>query len=464
MDTTTTTPAATACLGDWVSRLRYEHIPAAVIAHIKWCLLDGLGCGLYGARQPWGVKCTDYARQQSPDGPSSLWGSPWRSGPADAALANGTAVHGFEIDDVHLRSLIHPGAVTIPAALAVAEARHSSGRVFLSSLVAGYEVGLRVGVCAGIPHQLRGYHPTGTVGSVGAAAAVANLLQLAPSAATDALAIGATQASGLYAAVRTGAMVKRLHAGRAAQSGVIAGLLAEEGLTGSPDALEAPLGGFMGTLGHEQEPREMTRGLGERWETAEVGFKAYAACASAHTIIDAVLAMRKKGLSGENLGHLQIRMSKSAMNNVGWPYQPSGVVAAQMNGYYAAAVTLLDGEAFVDQYAEARLADPRIIELGKRMAITHDPDLDVGGASTRHAVIATAQLAGGEVLSERVEQRRGSGKYPLSASEIELKFRRTAGAVFGPARLDAIGEFVDTLEKQTDMQRLGGLLMTSSDH
>lgn len=461
---TTPVPATTARLGEWVSRLRYAHIPAAVIAHIKLCLLDSLGCGLYGARQPWGVKCTRYARQQSPGGPSSLWGSAFRSGPADAAFANGTAVHGFEIDDVHLQSLIHPGAVTIPAALAVAEARRSPGQTFLSALVAGYEIGLRVGVCAGIPHQLRGYHPTGTAGSVGSAAAVANLLQLGPAAATDALGIGATQASGLYAAVRTGAMVKRMHAGRAAQSGVIAGLLAEDGMTGSPDALEAPLGGFMGTLGHAYEPAEMIRGLGERWETAAVGFKAYAACASAHTIIDAVLAMRKQGLSGGNLQHLEIRMSKSAMNNVGWPYRPSGVVAAQMNGYFAAAVTLLDGEAFVDQYAEARLADPRIIDLGKRIEITHDPELDAGGAATRHAVIATARLAGGATLTEHIDQRRGSDKYPLTRAEIEQKFRRTAGSVLGDARLDAIADFVDTLEKQPDLARLGELLMTDGTH
>jgi 2-methylcitrate dehydratase PrpD len=458
MDTAGVETGATARLGAWTSALRYEHVPAQVIAHIKLCLLDGLGCGLFGARQPWGRICGDYAHAQSPGGPSTLWGLAQSCGPADAALANGTALHGFEIDDVHLQSLIHPGAVTIPAVLAVAELRKSSGPALLASLVAGYEVGLRVGVCAGIPHQLRGYHPTGTVGCLSSAAAVANLLGLDASAATHALGISATQAAGLYSAVRSGAMVKRMHAGRAAQSGVISALLAERGFTGSPDALETPFAGFLSTLGHALPASELATGLGERWETLLVGFKAYAACASAHTIIDAVLAMRKRGLSAANLEHLQIGMSKSAMNNVGWLYRPGGVVAAQMNGYYAAAVSLLDGEAFVAQYAEQRLADPRILELLPKIAIAHEPALDAAGAEGRHAVRVQARAIDGQVYAEAVEQRRGSPRFPLTPAEIEHKFLSVAGTVIGRARAEELRALVMALEQHQDVQRLGELL------
>jgi aconitate decarboxylase len=458
MDTVGIDAGATARLGAWTSALRYEQIPAPVIAHIKLCLLDGLGCGLFGARQPWGQICGDFAHSQSPHGPATLWGRAKRSGPADTALANGTAVHGFEIDDVHLQSLIHPGAVTIPAAFAVAEARQSSGQALLTSLVAGYEVGLRVGVCAGIPHQLRGYHPTGTVGCLSSAAAVANLLGLDATAATHALGISATQAAGLYSAVRSGAMVKRMHAGRAAQSGVIAALLAEHGFTGSLDALEAPFAGFLSTLGHELPASELATGLGDRWETLLVGFKAYAACASAHTIIDAVLAMRRSGLSAANLQRLEIHMSKSAMNNVGWAYHPGGVVTAQMNGYYAAAVSLLDGEAFVAQYAESRLADPRILELLPKIEIAHEPALDVAGASGRHAVRVQARSTDGHAYSETVEQRRGSARFPLTQGEIERKFAWVAGSVISPERAEELQSLVMGLERQKDMRRLSELL------
>jgi 2-methylcitrate dehydratase PrpD len=451
-------PGATARLGAWTAGLRYEAIPAAVIEHAKLCLLDGLGCGLFGARQPWGRICGDFAHRQSPGGAATLWALGKRSGPADAALANGTALHGFEIDDVHLRSLIHPGAVTIPAAVAVAETHGGSGKALLTAVVAGYEVGLRVGICAGIPHQLRGYHPTGTVGCVGAAAAVGSLLDLGAEAATHALGIAATQASGLYSAVRSGAMVKRMHAGRAAQSGVVGGMLAAHGFTGSPDALEAPFAGFLSTLGHELPAAELYAQLGERWETLEVGFKAYAACASAHTLIDAVLAMRARGLDAGNVKHLEIRMSKSAMNNVGWEYRPGGVVAAQMNGYYAAAVSLLDGEAFVDQYAPDRLADPRILGLLPKISIVHSAALDAGGAATRHAVEVEAATVEGLTFKETVEQRRGSARHPLSRAEIERKFERTAGSVMPQGRVAELRDLVFRLDTEPDMRRLSALL------
>src|SRR5262249_44773124 len=153
----------------------------------------------------------------------------------------------FEIDDAHVTSSLHPGAVTLPACLAVGEASRGSGAELLTALAAGYEVGLRVGICAGVSHSTSGYHVTGTVGALGAAAAAARLLKLSPLQSSHALGIGATQAGGLYAA-RTGAMTKRFHAGRASQSGVLAAYLAEQGFTGSLDVLEAPFGGFMSTL------------------------------------------------------------------------------------------------------------------------------------------------------------------------------------------------------------------------
>jgi len=452
------TAGATAQLARWASSLRYEDIPAHVVAHMKLCLLDTLGCALYGATLPWGGIARQYAEANSGGGSAGLWGSPAKCGPADAALANGTAAHGYEIDDIHLRSLIHPGAVTVPAVLAVAEARAASGKDVLAALVAGYEVGLRVGIAAGIPHQLRGYHPTGTVGCLCSSAAVANLLRLDAAAAIHALAVGATQASGLYSAVRSGAMVKRMHAGRAAQSGVIAGLLAERGFTGSEDVLETPFAGFMSTLGHGIEIGTLCGDLGERWETVEVGFKVYAACASAHTIIDAVRALRGRGLTADSLVSLVIHMSRSAMNNVGWTYEPATVVSAQMNGYYAAAVTLLEGDAFIDQYAESRIADPRILALIPKVSIVHDPQLDEGGAATRHAVWVEAEEISGSRLTERVDQRRGSAKYPLGADEIERKFARTAAEAVSAAAARQIRDLVDALEREPGMERLSGLL------
>ena len=334
-------------LGEWVSGLKLADIPQDVADHLKVCLLDSMGCGLFGAAQPWGVFAGNVAVSMSRGGGSSLFVRTERVSPADAALANGTAIHGFELDDAHVSSSHHPGAATVPAVLAVAEARDASGADALVALAAGYEVGIRIGICAGVSHSTSGFHVTGTVGTFGAAAAAAHLLKLSPSQAAHALGIGGTQAAGLYSA-RTGAMTKRFHAGRASQSGTLAAFLAEQGFTGSLDVVEAPFGGFMSTMQGQFAPETILQDLGTRWEAARVGLKLYASCASSHTIVDSVRDLRRQGLTADRLAWLSIRMSKKGQLNVGWQYQPGDVIAAQMNGYYIAAVTLLDGDAFID--------------------------------------------------------------------------------------------------------------------
>jgi 2-methylcitrate dehydratase PrpD len=329
------------------------------------------------------------------------------------------------------------------------------------ALAAGYEVGIRIGICAGVSHSTSGFHVTGTVGTFGAAAAAAHLLKLSPSQTAHALGIGGTQAAGLYSA-RTGAMTKRFHAGRASQSGTLAAFLAEQGFTGSLDVVEAPFGGFMSTMQGQFAPETILQDLGACWEAARVGLKPYASCASSHTIVDSVRDLRCQGLTADRLARLSIRMSKKGQLNVGWPYQPGDVIAAQMNGYYIAAVTLLDGDAFIDQFAEARLADPKILDLLPRIEILHDPELDRGGAGKRHAVQVDAVLRDGRTMSVSVEQRRGSVDHPLSATEAEQKFRRLAATSLLESELDEVIELVQRIEREPGVERLTSLLTRSS--
>lgn len=451
--------AVTPRLGQWVSKLTLAAIPADVVAHLKLCVLNSIGCGLYGAAQRWGEIAGNVAVGFSGGGPSSLFARADKVSPPDAALANGTAIHGFEIDDAHVTSSLHPGAVTLPASLAIGEAKAASGADLLTALAAGYEIGLRVGVCAGVAHSTSGYHVTGTVGAVGAAAAAARVLRLTPLQSAHALGIGATQAAGLYAA-RMGAMTKRFHAGRAAQSGVLGAYLAEQGFTGSLDALEAPFGGFMSTLHGQFDAATILTDLGERWETAQVGIKAYAACASAHTTIDGMRELRSRGLNADNLARLTVHMSKKGHINIGWPYQPGDVIAAQMNGSYAAAVTLIDGDAFIDQYDECRLDDPKILALLPQINFVHDPELDRGGAGKRHAVKIEAVQKDGSVLSTMIEQRRGSADHPLTHTEIEQKFRRLAAIALPTSAIDDLISMIASLDREANLERLTALIST----
>jgi aconitate decarboxylase len=447
----------TTTLATWASGLALADVPAEVIAYLKTCLLDSIGCGLFGALQPWGRAVSDVAIDLSGGGAASLFARREKVSPADAALANGTAIHGFELDDAHVASSLHPGSVALPASLAIAEVEGASGEQFLAALAAGYEVGLRLGVCAGVAHSTSGYHVTGTVGAVGAAAAAARVLSLSPVQFAHALGIGATQAAGLYVA-RLGAMTKRFHAGRAAQSGVLSAYLAQRGFTGGLEALEAPFGGFLSTLRGQFDAATMLSELGERWETALVGLKPYAACASAHTTIDGVLELRSRGLSVENLQRLTVWMSRKGHLNIGWPYRPDEVITAQMNGSYAAAVALIDGDAFIDQFNEERLSDPAILALMPRITFMHDPELDRGGATKRHAVRIEALRRDGSVLSTEIEQRRGSPNRPLGIGEVEQKFRRLAGVVLSPRDIEDVMGLVATIQRKNHLEKLVSLI------
>jgi aconitate decarboxylase len=450
-------PSITEALSEWAAKLSFAAIPPDVIAHLKICLLDSIGCGLFGAMQRWGKIAADTAIEFSGGGPSSLFARNEKASPADAALANGTAIHGFELDDAHVSSSLHPGAVALPASLAIIEVQDFSGERLLTSLTVGYEIGLRLGICAGVSHSTSGYHVTGTAGAVGAAAAAARALGLAAGQFTNALGIGATQAAGLYAA-RLDAMTKRFHAGRAAQSGVLAAYLAQRGFTGSRDAIEAPFGGFLSTLHGQFDATTMLDDLGERWETAKVGLKPYAACASAHTTIDGVRELRLRGLSADNLERMTVRMSKKGHINIGWPYQPGEVITAQMNGSYAAAVTLIDGDAFIEQYAERRLADPAILALVPRIEFLHDPELDRGGAGKRHAVKIEALRRDGVALATEIEQRRGSTDHPLRADEVERKFRRLAAVALRDHDIDDLIGIIGAIEREAGLARLTRLI------
>jgi aconitate decarboxylase len=456
MDANATT-AVTPALGQWVSGLALDDLPQDVIAHLKTCLLDSLGCGLFGAAQPWGVIAGNVAVAMSGGGASSLFARAETVSPTDAALANGTAIHGFELDDAHVSSSLHPGAVAVPAAIAVAETRDASGADLLVALAAGYEVGIRVGICAGVSHSTSGYHVTGTAGTFGAAAGAARLLRLSPSQTAHALGIGGTQASGLYSA-RTGAMTKRFHAGRASQSGTMAAFLAEQGFTGSLEVVEAPFGGFMSTMHGQFGAETILKDLGKHWEIRNVGLKPYAACASSHTIIDSVLDLRQRGLTARNLARLSIRMSKKGQLNVDWPYQPGEVISAQMNGYYIAAVTLLDSDAFIDQFAPWRLADPEVLKLLPKIDIVHDPELDLGGAAKRHAVHVDATLNDGRRMSAYAEQRRGSAEHPLSSADVEKKFSRLAATSLSEPDTSEVMNLVQRIEREPGVRRLTALL------
>ena len=379
-------------LARFASELTYDKIPTPVIERIKLCILDSFGCGLFGSTLPWSIIVADFAKDLGGAGESTVWGRNFKVSAANAALANGTAVHSFELDDLHKTSIVHPGSVVLAPALALAEALGGcDGKEFLTAVVAGYEVAIRVGMSVGTSHLQRGFHPTGTNGTFGAGAAAGKILRLDQEKMTHALGIAGTQAAGLMAA-QYSAMVKRMHAGRAAQSGVYGALLAQKGLTGITNILEADYGGYCQVMADNCDMEKLTVGLGERFETGRVGFKPYAAGGSTHTAHEGVKSiMEEFHLKPDQISKITVRTTTATYKHTFWEYKPEGVTAAQMNIPYVVAVTALEHAIFIDQFTEEKIKDPAIIQFSRKVEVIPDPELDKLGPEFRHVVVAEVQ-------------------------------------------------------------------------
>jgi 2-methylcitrate dehydratase PrpD len=325
-------------------------------------------------------------------------------------------------------------------------------------MVAGYEVGTRVGNAATMSLFLRGFHPQGTSGAFVAAATAGRMLGLNPGEMQHTLGIVGSQAGGLMAA-QEGAMVKRFHCGRAAQSGVYSALLARRGFTGITNVLEAPYGGYLSSLSDKPVPAKLTAGLGTVWETGNVGYKPHASVTSIHAALDALAdLMREHKLAADDIARVEAGLSHMTHVHCAWKYEAQGVTAAQMNLYYGLAVIALDGAAFVDQYREDRLRDPRILDFIGRIHASVDPGIEAMGPAFRHAARLKVETRDRRMHTREILHRRGSPENPLKPGDIEYKFRNVARGCLAPARLDRVIDICKTLDRQADTRELIAIL------
>lgn len=450
---------ATRDLARFAAALRFQDIPREVSEQIKRLTLDGIGCCIYGATLPWTRKVAELVEREGGRPVASVFGAGYKTSISQAVLVNGTAGHAFELDDIHKESILHPSSLALPVAFAFTEADDRlTGRDVITAIVAGYEVGTRVGSAATMSLFMRGFHPQGTSGTFVAAATAARMLNLDAERMQHALGIAGSQAAGLMAA-QEGAMVKRLHSGRAAQSGVYAALLAQQGFTGIPDVLEAGYGGFLSSYSDEPKPTRLTEGLGSVWEVHNVGYKPHASVTSIHTALDALAKiMREHGLAADDIASIKVGVGTMTHLHCAWPYRAQGVTAAQMNLYYGLAVMALDGAAFVKQYAEERLRDPRILDLISRIQPYVDPEIDAMGPALRHAARVSVVTRDAREFREEALLRRGSPENPLTPNEVLDKFRHVAGACLPRVQVDRIIDLTTQLDRLESMRPLTTLL------
>ena len=453
-------------LAEFGASLEYEAIPPEVRERLKLLILDALGCALYGAHLEWCQIVRSTLSSLDDTRTCSVWGTSDRLSAPHAALANGTQVQGFELDDVHRAGVLHVGAVVLPALVAVAElsrggAGKLSGREFLAAAAAGYETGPRVGLCMGPEHIGQGWHSGATVGVFAAAAAASRGLKLDVTRSVHALGIAGTQSAGLMAA-QYGAMVKRMHAGRASQSGLYGALLAARGFTGIEDVFESEYGGFCTTFSRSADRFDLAQliaGLGSTWQTMGVALKFYACVGSNHTTLDALRALKSEHRFGaEDVDAISVHGSQVTADHVGWKYEPRGLTAAQLNLPFCVATFLLEGDCFVDQFNASAVTDPRRMALAERVSVHADPAITARGATHRHSVRVEVRLKNGTRLSRSADTPRGGDENFASPADIIDKFERLAVHALPEKRVGELRDAVLGLEDLQDAARLAALM------
>jgi len=448
----------TQALANFAVNLKFEDLDPYLINNLKKYLLDGIGCGLYGSGLPWCQIVNDFIKEQRGKRESTLWLQGSKGPSTNVSLGLGVMIHSFDFDDYH-RAKIHPGAVVIPAAVAVGEQLGASGRSVLTAMVAGYETMIRVSLATG-PNssRLKGWHLTGTTGTFGAAVAAGKLLGLDEEQMASALGMAGTQSAGLWAFTADGTMSKRFHPGRSSQSGVMGALLAQKGFKGPTQILEAEDGGFCRATSDQVNFSLATKELGTEFLSADVGIKPYACCASSHSAVDAVRQLvHVHRIIPSDVEKVFVKTASGVKVQCGFEYEPLGVLQAQMSLQYIIAVSLLEGKALVKQFSEDKIADPRILALARRVEILLDDGIEKVYPD-RYANKVEVVLRNGERFETRIDFPTGSSENPMTFSQVVEKFESLASHVVRKDRIDAIIKKVDGVEKLDDIRDLTQLL------
>jgi 2-methylcitrate dehydratase PrpD len=414
-------------------------LPAPTRRAAEQVILDWLGCTLLGSEAPPANAIAAAHAGELHSGLATCFVGPTTCAPGLAALISGTAAHTAELDDIYSPALYHPGVCVIPAAFSACQLAGANGETFVRSVVAGYEISNRIGAAIN-PVHYDYWHTTGTVGTFGAAIASSVALGLSVQQVEWALGHAASMAAGLQQAFRSNGMTKPLHAGRAAEGGLLAARLAGAGFTGSDSMLSGPVG-FVKAMSHGRDIRPVFGDLLERWTIERTTFKQYSACGHIFAAIDAVLDLAAGEMPAvDALQRIEIATYAKALEVAGIHHPTSGFEAKFSIPFCVAAAML--GHDLSDPASFERLYnEPAIHTLIDRVEVSADPQISNAFPGLRGAR-ATLQFADGRRRSHFVATRKGDPDNPLSGGELEAKFRRLVAATRHRGRETALLEWV----------------------
>lgn len=437
----------TSTLARFLSGMRYEDLPPAAVHEARRAVLDWIGCALAGSSHPTvSVLLATFEELGSLPVATVLGRDGRKLSLLDAPVANGQMGHVLDFDDTHLGGVIlHTSTATLPALFALGESRKSSGRDVIVALAAAFEAGIRVGQAA-TSHHLGGWHLTGTLGTVAAAAGSARLLRLDEKQTTYALGIACTQAAGMQQ--NRGSDCKSLHAGKSAYHGVLAAMLASKGFDSSHEILEGNLG-FTRIYSATQRNDAILDRLGQTWMIAGNGYKPYACGVVLHPLIDAMIDVSRKGNQpASNVEGIEALVHPDVIRITGVDTPNSGLMS-KFSANHAAAVAYLDRAAGVMQFTDERSGDAEVLVLRKLIQVKPEASYRLDQASVR------VRTRSGVTHESQIAHATGTVSNPMSDQALIDKYlgnatpaidadqaRRVAGMIWKLEALGDIGELV----------------------
>ncbi len=446
-------------LAAYWSACRYEDLPSDVTHAAKRFLLDTLAAGTAGidTEETTAVLKGVSASVNGASGPAVVWGSRQKLPAVQAATVNGTSAHSRELDD--FGGCGHSGAVVVPAICAVADSAGATGKNVIVAMAAGYDLSQRITDGSGgyqVPVD-KGWHGTGTIGSIAASAGAARTMGLDAELFTMALGISGSFTGGIWAYAVDGAMTKRFHPGKAAETGTYAAFLAQAGLTGPRYLLEADYGGFYATYtGDLAKPEVTLDKLGVEFRILDSGIKPYASCRGVHAGVDAIFAIMEEGkFKPEAIEKVFVRCNAGNMRMVG-SHRTDNLLDAQFSMPYGMAVAATSGRATLDQYIPIRRGEPMVDRLMDRTELVIDSSL-----KPRENAIVEVTLADGRQFKHQTPFAKGAPQNPVTDQELKDKAETLIVPVLGSARYREIVDTVWNLEKLADFRSLTRMLQPS---
>lgn len=441
-------------LAKFVVETPYESLPSEAINSAKQAIVDCLGCAIAGSADAGGKILSEYIKGMGGKPEAGVIGAGFRAPAPDAAWVNGTLAHALDYDDVAMVTGGHPTVALLPAALALGEKLHLSGKDVLLAYIMGFEVMATIGKACTGRHYILGWHCTSTFGSLGAAAIGAKLLKLNLDKTRIAIGIAASLTGGLKQ--NFGTMTKPLHAGNAARNGVVAATLAQSGFTAVQDILETPMG-FCKVFGggEELDIAGATQDMGESLQiSATLEIKPYPSCRGTHPGIDATLGLsRQEQFDVSDIVEVEVRGSAWIIEGAAIYHSPKTATEGKFSVEYCVARALLDKEVAMKHFTDEKVVEPKIKELISKIKYVPDPE---AGIFTPCEVVV--KLKDGRALSHKVTSLTGDPTSPLSEETLHTKYRDCASVALSPQEIESSLEMASNLEGLKDVASLMNIL------